>query len=772
MPERSWGNSVGSGSDSRLTLAYDRIDYDADNGWLVNPRVVFSSKSRWSDSTNSISVSGTAIHPEGQIHSGMLNGGTRVWGVGAEVVPLQYGTTVWRSFIVTVYGISFFNGDQATTSYQFDIDFPNRPYKAPRPATSVTASRESDARINVSWQISYDGGNGAQPLHQQYIDRTETGNWNDYVNISGELGWQATSWPDTSVRANARYDYRHIGRNTAGYSAHCYAASPVYTTPAAATAPQWEKTAAGDVRLTWTIRAKWGSKQWVEDSTDGGATWTKVSPDLPGSASGWTHPSPSTATPHRYRVVTEVPNGLRATSETSSPVALLAPPLKPTPLAPDGVAALGEPIVLQSRHNPADGTPQTAREVRHRASPTSAWVSTGKVVTAADSISLPAGTYTSGRPEWQSRTWGQHADPSDWSDVWSFALAHRPVGGLTVPNSTGVWDASVMPISGTYFDQQGYPLMAWRIRLSSPGLADRVWSDSALPIAATADALANGRTYTATLEVRNTAGLWSSPVARTAAVAYAPPVMPGVSLTYRRDDAAVDITITNPTTGIPVVRNEVRTRAGQLLGEVGPNGTFTWRLPPIDGTAAVVVRAITASPSSIDTDPLPVQLPRGDLGVHLNAGPGFAFHAALWAGSPKMNVSIDTEKHATRYAGDTLESVTYGDAEPYTLDLSGVVRFADPDSSRDAFTRVIRARTAVCYRDPVRTLYGHLEGPGFSEGAGMLRHATLKLQFVESGSDMVEQTEWTPTLIEDPPGTGDYRILLTSADVRVADLLT
>ena len=58
------------------------------------------------------------------------------------------------------------------------------------------------------------------------------------------------------------------------------------------------------------------------------------------------------------------------------------------------------------------------------------------------------------------------------------------------------------------------------------------------------------------------------------------------------------------------------------------------------------------------------------------------------------------------------------------------------------------------------------------EGGGKLRHATLKLQFVESGSDMVEQTEWTPTLIEDPPGTGDYRILLTSADVRVADLLT
>lgn len=772
MPERSWGNSVGSGSDSRLTLAYDRIDHDADNGWLVNPRVVFYSKPGWSDSTNSISVSGTAIHPEGQIHSGMLNGGTRVWGVGAEVVPLQYGQSTWRTFIVTVYGISFFNGDRATTNYQFDIEFPARPYRAPRPARSLSTARDSDYRVGVWWSPDYDGGAGAQPWHQQYIDRTQTGEWADSVNVSGELGWQPSSWVDTSVQPNGRYSYRHIARNPAGWSPYTYAASDIFTTPAASTAPQWEKTAAGDVRLTWTIRAKWGSKQWVEDSTDGGATWTEVSPDLPGSASSWTHPSPSTATPHRYRVVTEVPNGLRATSDMSSAVALLAPPLKPTPLAPEGVAALGEPIVLQSRHNPADGTPQTAREVRHRASASSAWVYSGKVATTADSISLPAGTYTSGRPEWQSRTWGQHADPSDWSDVWSFALAHRPVGGLTVPNSTGVWDASVMPISGTYFDPQGYPLMAWRIRLSSPGLADRVWSDSALPIAATADALENGRTYTATLEVRNTAGLWSSPVAREAAVSYAPPVMPEVSLTYRRNDGSVDVTIINPAEGIPVVSNEVRSQSGQLLGAVGPNGTLTWRLPPIDGTAAVVVRSITASPSSIDTPKLHVELPRGDLGVHLNAGPGFAFHAAIWAGSPKMTVALDTEKHAIRYAGDALESVTYGDGEPYTLDLSGVVRFSDPDSSRDAFTRVIRARTAVCYRDPVRTLYGHLEGPGFSEGAGMLRHATLKLQFVESGSDLAEQTEWTPTLIEDPPGTGDYRILLTSADVRVADLLT
>lgn len=771
MPERSWGNSVGSGSDSRLTLAYDRIDHDADNGWLVNPRVVFYSKRGWSDSTNSISVSGTAIHPEGRIHSGTLNGGTRVWGVGAEVVPLQYGQSTWRTFIVTVYGISFFNGDQATTNYQFDIEFPARPYRAPRPTPWMSASRESDSRANLLWQSNFDGGDGAQPWSAQYIDRTSTGNWADYVNISGELGWAPTSWADNSLQPNSRYDYRHIARNPAGYSSHCYAPAPVYTTPASATAPQWEKTAAGDVQLSWSIRARWGSKQWVEDSTNGGSTWTKVSPDLAGSATGWTHPSPSTATPHRYRVVTEVPNGLRATSETSSPVALLAPPLKPTPVAPDGVAALGEPIVLQSRHNPADGTPQTAREVRHRASPTAPWVYSGKIVTTGDSITLPAGTYTSGRPEWQSRTWGQHADPSDWSDLWSFALAYRPVGGLSVPDATGKWDASVMPIAGTYFDQQGYPLMAWRIRLSSPGLADRIWSSSSLPVAATADALATGRTYTVTLEVRNTAGLWSAPVARTAKVEYAPPAMPQVSVTYRRDDAAVDVTVTNPATGIPAVRNEIRTHTGQLLGEVGPNGTFTWRLPPIDGTAAVVVRAITASPSSIDTTPIRVELPRGDLGVHLNAGPGFAFHAALWAGSPKMNVSIDTEKHATRYAGDTLESVTYGDAEPYTLDLSGVVRFADPDSSREAFTRVIRARTAVCYRDPVRTLYGHLEGPGFSEGGGKLRHAEVKLQFIESGSDLVEQMDWTPSVVEDPAGSGEYRILLTAADVRLQDLL-
>ena len=31
--------------------------------------------------------------------------------------------------------------------------------------------------------------------------------------------------------------------------------------------------------------------------------------------------------------------------------------------------------------------------------------------------------------------------------------------------------------------------------------------------------------------------------------------------------------------------------------------------------------------------------------------------------------------------------------------------------------------------------------------------------------------DWTPTVVEDPAGSGEYRILLTAADVRLQDLL-
>ena len=61
MPGKTFGNSVGSGSASSLTILYDSVGNDASNGWINGPRVDWFQKSGWSDSNNAIYAGGGAV---------------------------------------------------------------------------------------------------------------------------------------------------------------------------------------------------------------------------------------------------------------------------------------------------------------------------------------------------------------------------------------------------------------------------------------------------------------------------------------------------------------------------------------------------------------------------------------------------------------------------------------------------------------------------------------------------------------------------------------
>ena len=635
------------------------------------------------------------------------------------------------------------------------------PYALPAAPATATASRVSDARFDIAWTGTW---SASAPATKFYIDR----NTDDVVGtmVAGGLGSAVRAWSDTSTQANRKYRWRVFAENSAGTASAVSAY--LYTTPAASSRPTWTKTAGGDVALSWTVNATHAAKQWVEDSPDG-TTWTKVSPDLSGTATSWTHTAPSTAVTHRYRIVAETPNLLKGTSSASTIVTLLSAPNKPTNLSPNGVAPLGEALALTWTHNPNDGTPQQQRELRHRANSGAAWTTVGPTATSSTSYTLAAGTYTSGSPQWEVRTKGAHVDWSPWSDTATLALSARPVAGFTVPDSSGTWGGSSLPVVGTYHDPEGSPLGAWRLRLKQGAalLAER--SGSSLPIASTFTGLAHATTYTVELEVRDGAGLWSAVASRTFAVAYTPPTVPTVDVSFDTNRAEAVVSITNPATGVAVTRNEVYTAQGAYLGEVGPNGTLSWRTPPLDGTAAVFVRAHTDLPSSADTAVVAVPLPSGGLGIHLNAGPGYGLHAALWRGSPSVGWSPDVDVTLTTFAGDILPSSSYGPTEPMTLDLSGRVWFAEPESSRAHWIAVLRAKTTVCYRDCVRTLYGVVTGPGFTETN--VRWAAMSATFTETMSDARDLFDFEPVLIEDPPGSGEYRVIAVERDTSILNLL-
>ena len=635
------------------------------------------------------------------------------------------------------------------------------PYAKPATPSSGSVARVSDSRADCSWSVS---STSAAPVSSQGVDRQrDDGAWATVAS----LGAGARSWSDTSLEPNRKYRFAVWVANSAGTSSSRDLGT-IYTTPLAATAPTWKKTATGDVALSWLVRARWGSKQWVEESTDGGATWVKRSPDLSATAAGWTHPSPSTSVQHQYRIVTVVPSGLQAVSGASDPVVLIAPPNKPTPVGPVGVAALGEPILYTWRHNPADGTPQTAYELRHRPDSAASWTTTGLVTSPTSSYTQTVGIYTGGTPEWQVRTKGQHADWSDWSDLAVYGLSTRPVAGLTTPDSSGTWGSSEMLIEGTYHDAEGTPLQAWRIRLSADGQADQVWSGSSAPIAALVSSMPDGAAFTVTLDVQDANGLWSTPAIRAFTVTYAQPVVPTVSIVWDPDRATAAVQITNPDSGPAVVRNEVWSD-GVLVGDTGPDGTLTLRLPNLDGSTTVVVRAISATPSSIDTAPIPVVPTGSDVGIHLNAGAGYALHAAMHRGSPSVTWDAAADVTLTTYWGDPLPSPTFGIQTPLTIRLAGTIWFDRPDADRESWLHVARSRSIVCYRDIARTRFGVLEGIQMSEAVG--QKADLTTTFVETMSTGIERTDRSIVFVEDPPGSGELRALMADDSITIWDLL-
>ena len=769
MPSQTWNNTVNSNSDSTLTLAYDRVDSNGTNAVLVNPRFTLWMKSAsWTDSNNYIDVGGSAIvdkrvHPVTGESAQPINN-TRTWtNFSAELVPLSYGGTANASFSVTISGISWFNGDSSTNTYTLSCPMPAKAYSLPNPPGSFAGSRISDNRVDLSWTANYTGTNGATPWSGLRLDRWDNVS-NAWTRIAN-LGWAATSYSDTTTVANRRYAYALWAYNSAGDSTHVHV-DPIYTTPAAASGLTATK-AVSDVTVAWTVNAPQATAQKVQESTDGGTTWADVSGTLAASATSWTHVAPSTLVPHRYRVVTTA-GTLTATSTASNTVQLLAAPNAPTNLAP-AVADTTEANPLTWRHNPVDGTAQASFQVQHRLLGAGTWTVVAAVTSTASSWTLPAGTYSNGQTvEWQVRTKGQHVDWSAYSATATVKMSTRPVFGWATPDASPTHDSSQLTATATYFDAESTALTGWRIRVKLAGALVASYEGSTTPIAATTSGLADGATYTWEGEARDGDGLWSDTETATKTIAYAPPDLPVVTVTWDRDTASAAIHVANPATSPAAILNEVYVD-GVLVGDTVPGGSVTVRLPRLDGTSSVVVRAISATPSSIDTDPIALTPPSGDCGIHLNAGPGYLLHAALWRGSPTVDWSPGVDVVLDTFAGDVLPSPTFGPQESFSLGLSGTVWFDRAGSSRQAWESLVGAKSTVCYRDAIRTRFGVLTSLKFTEANA--RFGSVAVTFEESLTDAGALTERAAVLIEDPPGSGEYRLAATSTDVSILELL-
>lgn len=479
------------------------------------------------------------------------------------------------------------------------------PPDAPAAPINLSVGRVSDTLQVVNW---WDVASPTAPYDDLQVQRIKYnggwGPWTGMVNGGRSEASGARSWGDSSTQANRIYQYRIKVWNSGG-EAWAGPTNWVMTTPAPN--PITATLAAGSITLNLTRGVSHG--QFTTDiqySTNGGSTWTALT-SLPLGSLSYTWGSPPTASSVVFQARTvnvpgsggDVGGGLTSAWVTSNTVPLASPPVTPTGLTPNGVTRqLGTTTTFQWQHNPTDSSNQSAYELQRRLVPSTTWTSTGKTSTAVQqySVTLPsAGTW-----EWRVRTWGAHPDASPWSTVASVAIAGLPTSNITSPGSSTT--TATPTITWTYGASNGSAQVSARVRLvnttTSETLADVTVPGSVTSWVSTV-ALTNLTAYRAEVQVTAGNGLVSEWDLQSFTTNFTPPSVPTFSALWNPDQGAVAVQVSNPASGVAVVRNEVlRSVDGgttwQVAGNVGRNELFLDFTVPVTSGVRYLVRAYTS----------------------------------------------------------------------------------------------------------------------------------------------------------------------------------
>ena len=337
------------------------------------------------------------------------------------------------------YAVESYNAAGASTSRPTvnvgaSLLRPNPPSQAP----TVTYVPINLATLTWSLNVASNRPYTGQRIRMRTVGTTA---WSTVADVG-----PAVTTATVTVGANRLVEFAIEPYNGAGPSE---ATSPISAklatipaVPASLTA-RWGT--GSSILTTWPDFASIGDGIDVEFSTDGGdaaATWypgTTPSAPLPITARSWQHTGVTVSVPHWYRLRvrrTDIEGAPASGWIYSGKVEGQTKPNPPTVVRPDGLDAT-EPIRLALIHNPVDGTPQTAAQIRHRVQGATTW--TTITLGTATSYLLPAGTYTNGQTiEVQGQTAGSSGVYSDWSPSTLLALRARPTVTIASPTG-GAW---------------------------------------------------------------------------------------------------------------------------------------------------------------------------------------------------------------------------------------------------------------------------------------------------------------------------------------------
>ena len=498
---------------------------------------------------------------------------TRTYGT-AHTIRLREVFTDW-------YGAG---GKKLTVDGTYTVQA--RPYDLPAAPSGLTATRVDDANIALAWTNNSVSPNA--PWMGVQIERSNRGGaWQVVTTAAGD----SAAYTDTSVAGDGAYSYRICAINPAGSSAYTTPTATVYTTPVAPGTPIAQKTGATEVTLAFSNTSLAATGLEAQYTTDGGSTWSSAGSDT-GIQTSFVDANAPSASAVAYRVRNVSGTLYSAWSNASNTLAVLAAPNPPTITLPQNyITALGVAVRLTWRHNPVDGSAQSAYSIKYSSDNGGTWTIISKTTSTNQYHDLLVPGLSDGDTVlWQVRTWGLDATASDWSSTGSYISITAPVVSITSP-ATDPYSLTSLPLAVTWSYVDGtYQQASATVTITDSGSAV-VYTQTLTGVATTITLAGwqpdNMETYGLALAVKSSSTLVVTDTL-TVDVNYNAPAVPSMTIT-ETDGKALNIAVAEgipsgselPTDTLALYR-VVNGESVLLADGLHDGETVTDYLPPMD----------------------------------------------------------------------------------------------------------------------------------------------------------------------------------------------
>jgi hypothetical protein len=405
----SWEYSGGNGMRVGIDISRESVSH-GDSSCKVTMKVYTQNQYTYSNPDMHLDLDGN-INYTNRTFNNYSSGGTvkraeRTYTYNFDSNDYGSGNakTVWIEAKIS----NAYNG--VTPSQAVHIYIPKRPYENPYAPDDLTATRESDSLVSLTWGDDETAGRPWSDVHLYRWDNVSN-SWSK----SWEIGENAFAFDDTSVSANRRYRYRIRSHGDGGYSGYEYA-SYFQTTPASPVDCTVSKTSIDSVLVNWSNGASTSNgytyDTLLEEQVDGGA-WTEIATLPEGTASfSRTGRAPGSVYAYRVRARSTVGDTTHSAYSTSETIQLQSPPAAPTVVST--VRTNDNSFTLNWTNNPSgEVAPYDSLTVQRWDNVAGAWGTIGTLGATATSLT-DTSTIVNRAYQWRI-TANNAAGSSDWA---------------------------------------------------------------------------------------------------------------------------------------------------------------------------------------------------------------------------------------------------------------------------------------------------------------------------------------------------------------------